>query len=70
MTTFSGIIIQQQSLGGMLKKFDNEKQENIDVKRAKYRKFSDIKDKITSYIKLRAKKYKQDKSGTSWLFLR
>ena len=54
----------------MLKEFDNDKLENTDGKRAKYRKFTDIEDKLISYIKLRAKKYKQDKCVTSWLLLR
>ena len=67
---FSGNKSQQQSFGRMLKKFDNGKLENIDVKRAKYRKFAEIKDKIISYMKLRPKEYKQDKCGTSWLLLR
>ena len=50
---FSGTKIQQQSFGRMLKKFDNGKLENIYGKRAKDRKFSDIKDKVIICIKLR-----------------
>ena len=58
---FSGTKIQQQSFGRMLKKFDNRKLGNTDGKRAKYRNFSGIKDKLIRYIKVRAKKYKQEK---------
>ena len=53
----------------MLNVFDNGELENTDGKRAKYIKFTDIKDKLIGYIKLREKKHKQDKRGTSWLLL-
>ena len=49
--------------------FESGKVENIDVNRAKDRKFSDIEDKIISYIKLRSDKYKQEKCGTIWILL-
>ena len=48
----------------MLKRFDNGKLENTDGKRAKDIKFAGIEDKLISYTKLRAKKYKQEKCGT------
>ena len=51
----------------MLKQFDNRKLEDTDGKRSKDRNFYEIKEKIISYIKLIANKYKQEKSGTSWL---
>ena len=50
--------------------FDSGKVENIDVNRAKDRKFSDIEDKLIRYIKLISNNHKQDKCGTSWLLLR
>ena len=53
----------------MLKTFDNRKLENTDINISKDRKFSYIKDKLIGYIKLREKKHKQDKCGTSWLLL-
>ena len=61
---FSGTKSQQQSFERMINVLDNGKLENTDGKKAKYRKFSDIKDKIISYIKLTANKYKQDKYAT------
>ena len=53
----------------MLKTFDNGKLENTYGRRAKDRKFSEIEDKLISYIKLIAKKYKQEKCGTLSLLL-
>ena len=53
---FSGAKSQKQSFGRMTKNLDNGKLENTDEKRAKNRKFSDIEEKIISYIKLIAKK--------------
>ena len=67
---FYGTKSQQQSLGSMLNVFDNGELENTDGKRAKYIKFTDIKDKIIGYIKLRAKRHKQEKCDTSWILLR
>ena len=61
---------QEQSFGEMLKKFDNWKLENRDGKRPKDRGCSDIKDKLFSCTKIRAKKHKQEKCGTSRLILR
>ena len=51
----SGTKSQKQSFGGMLKKFDNGKLEEPDGNITKDRKFSKIKDKLISYIKLREK---------------
>ena len=51
----------------MLKRFDNGILENTYGKRYKDRNFSDIKDKPIKYTKIRAKNYKQEKCGTSWL---
>ena len=67
---FSGTKIQQQAFGRILIFFDNGDLENTNGKRAKNRKFADIEDKLSSYTKLRARKYKQEKYVASWLLLR
>ena len=54
----------------MQKKFENGKLENTYGDKTKDRKFADIEDKIISYIRLRSKKYKQDKCDTAWLLFR
>ena len=67
---FSHTRSQCNSMGKFLKKFDAVKLEQMDVKRARKRKFALIDAKLVQYLELNTIKYQRDKCGVFWLDLR
>jgi hypothetical protein len=67
---FTGTVSEQQIFGRKLKEFDNESLKPLALLRSCKRKFTVVEDKLIEYLALRAKAYKRDKCGTSWLTMK
>jgi hypothetical protein len=66
---FTGTLSEQISFSKMLKNFDSGKLQPTGKKRGRDRKFEDIEKRLIEYLELRAKVYKQDNCGVSWITL-
>jgi hypothetical protein len=66
---FTGTASEQQSFGRMLKNFDSGQLQPTGNKRSRDRKFGDIEKRLVEYLELRARVYKQDNCGVSWITL-
>ena len=68
---FSGSKSQQQSFGRYLKRYDNDPDWKP-VKKFKFHKrpFAPIEEKLIAYLTTRAQRYKRDKLGVSWNWMK
>ena len=67
---FYGTNSQKKLFGIYLKRHRDGMLKKTRVKRAKVRNFASVKEKLVTYLNLRAENYQRDKCGLSWHSIR
>ena len=68
-TKFTGTISEQQSFSRKLKMYDTGKLTPGSLKRQQKQKYEDIAQKLVKYLDLHEQKFREDKTGVSWVVL-
>ena len=63
---FSGHLIEQQSFGRYLKKFENGELKPTNQKRSRQRRFKSIEEKMFEHLEFRVSAFKRARCGLSW----
>jgi len=66
---FTSTRSQRQSFGRWLKKYDDGSLQDSSAKREKIRKFTEIEDKLISYLESKAQAHRSDNCGITWVVM-